>query len=103
MATPGLGHSGPLAVSAHDFRELSPKRRCDAHGLGIGPVSLTTHDQPEGRALPFDALTLDAELEESTGSESTETNRNARGIPILLACLVGLIVTATVVEANCSA
>ena len=25
---------------------------------------------------------LDAELEESTGSESTETKRNARGIPI---------------------
>ena len=79
------------------------------------PSELTRRESVDGVtvASSFDTLdeaeedelyaALDAELDESTGSESTDTKRNARGIPILLACLVGLIVTATVVEANCSA
>jgi len=83
----------------------------DSKGVSsLTPSELTRRESVDGVtvASSFDTLdeaeedelyaALDAELEESTGSESTETNRNARGIPILLACLVGLIVTATVVE-----
>ena len=88
----------------------------DSKGVSsLTPSELTRRESVDGVtvASSFDTLdeaeedelyaALDAELEESTGSESTDTKRNARGIPILLACLVGLIVTATVVEANCSA
>ena len=88
----------------------------DSKGVSsLTPSELTRRESVDGVtvASSFDTLdeaeedelyaALDAELEESTGSESTEAKRNARGIPILLACLVGLIVTATVVEANCSA
>ena len=88
----------------------------DSKGVSsLTPSELTRRESVDGVtvASSFDTLdeaeedelyaALDAELKESTGSESTETKRNARGIPILLACLVGLIVTATVVEVGCSA
>ena len=88
----------------------------DSKGVSsLTPSELTRRESVDGVtvASSFDTLdeaeedelyaALDAELEESTGSESTETKRNARGIPILLACLVGLIVTATVVEVGCGA
>ena len=81
----------------------------DSKGVSsLTPSELTRRESVDGVtvASSFDTLdeaeedelyaALDAELEESTGSESTETKRNARGIPILLACLVGLIVTACV-------
>ena len=77
----------------------------DSKGVSsLTPSELTRRESVDGVtvASSFDTLdeaeedelyaALDAELEESTGSESTETKRNARGIPILLACLVGLIV-----------
>ena len=74
-------------------------RRESVDGVTVAS-SFNTLDEAEEDEL---YAALDAELDESTGSESTEAKRNARGIPILLACLVGLIVTATVVEATCSA
>ena len=77
----------------------------DSKGVSsLTPSELTRRESVDGVtvASSFDTLdeaeedelyaALDAELEESTGSESTETKGNARGIPILLACLVGLIV-----------
>ena len=113
-----LGHKETAEVDAGVPESKSTPSEYEEDSKGVSsltPSELTRRESVDGVtvASSFDTLdeaeedelyaALDAELEESTGSGSTETKRNARGIPILLACLVGLIVTATVVEANCSA
>ena len=111
-----LEYKGGAELDAGVPESKSEYEESDSKGVSsLTPSELTRRESVDGVtvASSFDTLdeaeedelyaALDAELEESTGSESTEAKRNARGIPILLACLVGLIVTATVVEANCSA
>ena len=99
-----LEHKGTAAEAALDEgvpESNSAYEESDSKGVSsLTPSELTRRESVDGVtvASPFDTLdeaeedelyaALDAELEESTGSESTETKRNARGIPILLACLV---------------
>ena len=103
-----LEHKGAAAEAELDAgvpESKSEYEESDSKGVSsLTPSELTRRESVDGVtvASSFDTLdeaeedelyaALDAELEESTGSESTETKRNARGIPILLACLVGLIV-----------
>ena len=100
-----LEYKGGAELDAGVPESKSEYEESDSKGVSsLTPSELTRRESVDGVtvASSFDTLdeaeedelyaALDAELEESTGSESTEAKRNARGIPILLACLVGLIV-----------